>query len=211
MTIDIKVYSDYVCPFCFIAKKTFNEAIKNKDVKVEWMPFELRPSSAPPIYPEQMKELFDQAVKPLAKKLNVNIKLPEMSPHPRTPIIHEGFLYAKDHSKGIEFNELIYKVFWEEEKNIGDISVLKEIAKQVGLDVNDFEYALKTHKYQEELETYLNKASEDEIRAIPTFVIGDQKLQGVQTKETFEKLLLLDEGTKIEPQHDENCNIDGCN
>ncbi|NBI27827.1 DsbA family oxidoreductase [Chengkuizengella marina] len=209
MTIDIKVYSDYVCPFCYIAKKSFNDAVKNKDVKIEWIPFELRPSSTPPIYPEQMKGLFNQAVKPLAEKLNVNMKLPEMSPHPRTPMIHEGFLYAKDHNKGIEFNELVYKAFWEEGKDIGNISVLMEIAKQVGLDVNDFENALQTHKYQEDLEIYLNKAVEEDIRAIPTFVIGDQKLQGVQAQEIFEKLLLTD-GTKLKSQHEISCNIDGC-
>lgn len=44
MTVHIKVYSDYVCPFCFVGKAAFEEAIKGKDVEVEWMPFELRPS-----------------------------------------------------------------------------------------------------------------------------------------------------------------------
>ncbi|MEC2084937.1 DsbA family protein, partial [Bacillus inaquosorum] len=51
MTVHIKVYSDYVCPFCFIGKAAFEEAIKGKDVDVEWMPFELRPSPSPQLDP----------------------------------------------------------------------------------------------------------------------------------------------------------------
>ncbi|MBB5325629.1 putative DsbA family dithiol-disulfide isomerase [Anoxybacillus tepidamans] len=43
MTLSIKVYSDYVCPYCFLAKKPLEDAVQNKDVNIEWMPFELRP------------------------------------------------------------------------------------------------------------------------------------------------------------------------
>lgn len=39
MTVSIKVYSDYVCPYCFLAEKPLEEAIQNKDVTVELMPF----------------------------------------------------------------------------------------------------------------------------------------------------------------------------
>ncbi|MDP5274038.1 DsbA family oxidoreductase [Chengkuizengella axinellae] len=211
MTIEIKVFSDYVCPFCYIGKATFNEAIKNKNVNVRWMPFELRPSSAPPIYPEQMQGLFDQAVKPLAERLNVNMSLPEMSPHPRTPIIHEGFLYAKEHNKGTEYNEMVYKMFWEEQKDIGDIAVLKEVVKQIDLDADEFENALNTRKYKNELEAYLKKAAEDHISSIPTFIIGGQRLQGVQSKETIEQLIQA-ESDKFNSTDLSNasCNIDGC-
>ncbi|MFP3821891.1 DsbA family protein, partial [Bacillus sp. SIMBA_008] len=51
MTLQIKVYSDYVCPFCYVGKAAFEEAIKDKDVQVEWMPFELRPSPSPKLDP----------------------------------------------------------------------------------------------------------------------------------------------------------------
>lgn len=48
MSVKIKVYSDYVCPFCFIGEAPLKEAIKGKDVEVEWMPFELRPQGTEP-------------------------------------------------------------------------------------------------------------------------------------------------------------------
>ena len=43
MSIKIRVYSDCVCPFCDLAEIPLQEAIRGKDVEVEWMPFELRP------------------------------------------------------------------------------------------------------------------------------------------------------------------------
>ena len=39
----MKVYSDFICPFCF-SKGPLDEVAKEKDVEIEWMPFELRPS-----------------------------------------------------------------------------------------------------------------------------------------------------------------------
>ena len=39
MTVKIKVYSDYVCPFCLLAKKPLEEAIEGRDVEIEWMPY----------------------------------------------------------------------------------------------------------------------------------------------------------------------------
>ena len=44
MTVKMKVYSDFICPFCFLAKGPLDEVVKEKDVEIEWMPFELRPS-----------------------------------------------------------------------------------------------------------------------------------------------------------------------
>jgi predicted DsbA family dithiol-disulfide isomerase len=52
MVVPIRVYSDFVRPFCFLAEFLLKEAIAGKDVKVEWMPFELRPYPTPTLRPE---------------------------------------------------------------------------------------------------------------------------------------------------------------
>ena len=52
MTVTIWVYSDYVCPYCFLAEFPLKEAVEGKDVTVEWMPFELRPEPTPTLTPE---------------------------------------------------------------------------------------------------------------------------------------------------------------
>ena len=45
--LTIKVYSDFVCPYCFLAEFPLQEAVRGKDAAVEWLPFELRPDPVP--------------------------------------------------------------------------------------------------------------------------------------------------------------------
>lgn len=54
MTVKIKVWSDFVCPFCMIAEKPLLDAVKasGMEVDIEWMPFELRPHPTPTLRPE---------------------------------------------------------------------------------------------------------------------------------------------------------------
>lgn len=79
MTLQIKVYSDYVCPFCFVGKAAFEEAIKDKDVQVEWMPFELRPSPSPkldPVNDPAKRQMWKNSIEPMAQSLGVEITFP---------------------------------------------------------------------------------------------------------------------------------------
>ena len=54
MPLRVQVFSDYVCPYCFLAKGPLNEAVEEFEgaVKVEWMPFELRPHPTPTLEPQ---------------------------------------------------------------------------------------------------------------------------------------------------------------
>ncbi|MEV4185499.1 DsbA family protein [Streptosporangium canum] len=67
MTVRIKVWSDYVCPFCLPAKQPLAEATAGHDVAVEWMPFELRPEPTPTLRPEgdHLRDIWSRAVYPV--------------------------------------------------------------------------------------------------------------------------------------------------
>lgn len=111
MTVHIKVYSDYVCPFCFVGKAAFEEAIKGKDVEVEWMPFELRPSPSPqldPVNDPSKQYMWQTSIQPMAEKLGVEINFPNVSPHPYTDLAFEGFHFAKEYNKGHEYNTRVF-------------------------------------------------------------------------------------------------------
>lgn len=193
MTLKIKVYSDYVCPFCFLGKAPFEEAIKGKDVEVEWMPFELRPSPAPQIDPwndPQKLHGWETFIKPTAAKWGVDMKLPHVSPHPYTHLAHEGYQYAKEQGKGTEYNHRVFTAFFQEEQNIGDIDVLSKLAGELGLDEAEFREALVSRKYREIHQNEVKHAYEEaQITAVPTFVIGDERIAGAASKEAFERAI----------------------
>ncbi|MDU6040509.1 MAG: DsbA family protein [Clostridium butyricum] len=193
MSLKIKVYSDYVCPFCFLAKFPFEEAIEGKDVEVEWMPYELRPEPTAPLDPVNDPSklmLWEKYIYPTIDKLNINMKLPNVSPHPYTGLAFQGYHYAKENGKGKEYNDRVFKALFQEEKNIGKIHILKELAKEIGIDENDFEKALLSGKYKEVQNKALNHAyNEANISAVPTFMIGDKVMSGFNNKEDFESVI----------------------
>ncbi|OLN22425.1 2-hydroxychromene-2-carboxylate isomerase [Domibacillus antri] len=216
MTLKIKVYSDYVCPFCFLAEKPLEEAIRGQDdIEVEWMPYELRPYPNETLRPEgdYLQNTWKQSVYPMAEQMGIPIVLPNVSPQPHTHLAFEGYQYAKEHGKGNEYNHRMLRAFFQKEQNIGDVDVLTKLAGEIGLDEDEYRAALEQRTYkdahQKALEQAYNVAN---ITAVPTFIIGSTKLTGMHSKETLEqviedemkkqKVTLLMDGM--------SCGVDGC-
>lgn len=216
MTLKIKVYSDYVCPFCYIAEVPLEEAVKGKDVEVEWMPFELRPYPNETLRPEDeyLPRVWNQSVYPMAERYGLKMVLPKVSPQPHTHLAFEGFQFAKEHGKGNQYTHRMFEAFFQEELDIGQIDVLASLAGEIGLNEQEFRHALETRQYREIHRKALEHAyQEAQITAVPTMVIGDTVLQGVRSKESIERVIeeelakkpkLLDLGEGMA------CGIDGC-
>ncbi|MGN4127151.1 DsbA family oxidoreductase [Lysinibacillus sphaericus] len=193
MTLKIKAYSDFICPFCFLGKGPLDELVKEKDVEVEWMPFELRPTPYPKIDPWKEPEKlgsWDSFILPTAKKLGIEMRLPRVSPHPYTHVAFEGYQFAKEQGKGNEFHHRVFTAFFQEEQNIEDIEVLTHLASEVGLPSDDFKEALLSGKYREVHQKALNHAYEEaNITAVPTLIIGDEVIQGLASKERLAQII----------------------
>ncbi|MFD3446186.1 DsbA family protein [Microbacteriaceae bacterium 4G12] len=200
----IRVYSDFTCPFCFLGKKTMEDAVNISDI--EWMPFELRPEGTDPIDPNSsyIQEGWTQSVQPLAARLGIQMTLPALNPHPRTTLAHEGYQYAKAHHKGYEYVQQVFAAFWQEGRDIGCIEVLGDIATEVGLNKEDFEAALQARTYREAHVQALREATH--IRAVPTMEIEGNLLQGLQHPERIKRVL---EKTTDMTTGD-SCSIEGC-
>ncbi|MGE7094133.1 DsbA family oxidoreductase [Lysinibacillus sp. NPDC048646] len=193
MTLKIKAYSDFICPFCFLGKGPLDEIVKEKDVEVEWMPFELRPSPYPKIDPWKEPEKlgsWDSFILPTAKKLGIEMRLPRVSPHPYTHVAFEGYQFAKQQGKGNEFHHKVFIAFFQEEQNIEDIEVLTHLASEVGLSKDDFKEAILSGKYRKAHQDAIKHAYEEaNITAVPTLIIGDEVIQGLVSKERLAQII----------------------
>lgn len=193
MSLKIEVYSDYVCPFCFLAKFPFEEAISDKDVDVTWLPFELRPEPQPKLDPANDPSkliLWDKYINPAIKHLNINMKLPNVSPHPYTGLAFEGFHFANEHNLGKEYNDRIFKAFFQEDKNIREINILTNLAQEIGLSAVEFKEILVNRKYKNIQKKALKHSYEEaNISAVPTFKIGNTIISGMRSKEEFEDII----------------------
>lgn len=192
MALKIRVYSDYVCPYCFLAEKHLQEATQGKDVEVEWMPFELRPYPADTLRPEgdYLQNTWAQSVYPMAKALGVPIVLPRVSPQPHTGLAFEGYQYAREQGKGNEYNDRMLRAFFQEEQDIGRLDVLTRLAGEIGLNEEEFRRALETGRYRDAHQRALHHAyNEARITAVPTFYIGSRVVRGVPSRELLERVV----------------------
>jgi predicted DsbA family dithiol-disulfide isomerase len=175
-----------------LAEFPLREAIRGKDVEVEWMPFELRPHPNETLRPEgdYLQRAWHQRVYPIARQMGVPIKLPTVSPQPHSHLAFEGFQYAKDHGRGNEYNHRVLEAFFVESQDIGEIGILSKLAGEIGLDNRDFEESLRTRKYREVHQRALRHAYEEAgVTGVPMFVIGDQVLTGLQDHDTLEAVI----------------------
>lgn len=180
----IKIYSDYVCPYCYLGEQILEQVIAQNpelNITVEWMPFELRPYPNPTLRPEDdyLPRVWEQSVYPMAQQLGVPIKLPTVSPQPYTHLAFEGYQYALEHGKGEAYTHRLFEAFFKEDLDIGKVAILTSLAAAAGLDEEEYRQALESRKYREAHQQALEQASRLGIRAVPTFEIGGQLYPGV--------------------------------
>jgi len=137
--IKIQVWTDFVCPFCLLGESIIEKAIEGLNVEVEWMPFELRPYPTPTLKPEDeyLPRVWKASVYPMAERLGVPIQLPTVSPQPYTRKAFLGLQYAKQQGKGNEYTTAVMKAFFQQNLNIGEDQVLKNILANLGLNRPD--------------------------------------------------------------------------
>ncbi len=196
MTVKIDVFSDYVCPYCVLFESALTEAMRDLDVDVHWQPFELRPEPTPTLRPEDdyLPNVWKKSVYPLAHKMGVRLSLPSISPQPYTRLAHEGFQFAKKAGKALEYNARVFHAFFQEDRDIGELAELTELAGEIGLDESSFRAALESGEFAECHKQSLEKAMEFGVKSVPSVFIDGKLLQGVYDPKALRSLLVNLEG-----------------
>ena len=195
--MEIVFVTDYVCPYCIVAKDALKEAIARTglDVQITWQPFELTSETKPQRdmsnpTPERNAQMAILAEK--GRRLGLDMKLPpNVHPRPYTRLAFEGWFFACDHGAGDAWADAMYRAYFIEELNIGSIPVLASIADRLGLDGKALTAALEQGTY-----TAQERAAVDYARnvlkpsAVPTlFVDGEKVMMEEYTVEEAEQIL----------------------
>lgn len=130
----ILVWSDYVCPFCYLALPVLARARGELGVDLQWRAFELRPEPQPTLDPDgdYLHNVWDTAVYPMAEERGMSLRLPPVQPRSRLAAVTAAF--AKGAGAFDAVHEALFRAFFEEGLDIGDRSVLLDIATLCGLD-----------------------------------------------------------------------------
>ncbi|MBT6442163.1 MAG: DsbA family oxidoreductase [Alphaproteobacteria bacterium] len=178
MPLRVQVYSDYVCPYCFLAEGPLQEAVKRMDgrVEVEWMPFELRPHPTPTLEPEgdYLQDGWAKSVYPMAEQMGVKIVLPSVSPQPYSRLAFEGSLFAREQGKADAWNHRMFTAFFQDDLDIGEIDVLATCAEEIGLNPDALRAALTGGTYHDVCGDLLSQSRAIGISSVPTFVLAER-------------------------------------
>ncbi|MEY2196510.1 DsbA family oxidoreductase [Neobacillus sp. BF23-41] len=199
----IEVWSDYVCPFCYIGKRRLEVALDqfpHRDkVEVEFKSFELDPNSPKNIGQnihevlgkkygmsvEKAKEA-NQGVGQQAATVGLKFNFDEMKPT-NTFDAHRLAKFAKTQGKEAVVSEMLLHAYFTESKHIGDIETLADLAEAAGLNRQEVVQVLN------DKEAYATDVRQDEslaqqygVRGVPYFVINQKyAISGAQPTETF--------------------------
>jgi len=177
----ITIYTDFVCPYCLLAETIVQDAIGNRDIAIDWRPFELRPEPVPTLRPEDsyLPSVWKQSVYPMAERLGVPIRLPTWSPQPRTAKAFELLALAKDSGLGHPYSMRVLRAFFQEDRDIGDHAILIALAAEAGLNPDKAREALESGVYVDRHREALRHAREDmAVTSVPTVVVGTRIFRG---------------------------------
>jgi predicted DsbA family dithiol-disulfide isomerase len=203
----IEVWSDYVCPFCYIGKRRLELALDqfpHKDqVEVEFKAFELDPNS--PSYNgesihdvlakkyrmsvEQAKQA-NQNVGQQAATVGLSYQFDEMKPT-NTFDAHRLAKFAKTKGKADEVSEKLLQAYFTEGKNIGDFDTLADLAEASGLNRQEVLNGLQDKTmFANEVRADESIAQQYQIGGVPYFIINSKyAISGAQPLETFKGAL----------------------
>ena len=207
----IEIFSDVICPWCFIGKRRFETAIsrlrdRGVDVQVDYSfrPFQLDPTAptdsptpAKDAYakkfggPERATEILDH-VTSVAAQDNITFNM-DIAVRANTFLAHRLLSYAlKQHGAAVQIPlmECIMDAYFTNGKNISDIDVLADCAESAGIDRTEAHTFLSGDEFVDDVRNEIAEATEYGVTAVPTFIINGQwSVPGAQDVEMFERII----------------------
>ena len=137
---------------------------------------------------EYLHRVWGSSVYPLAENLGIDIKLPPVQPRSRRP--HEAAHWARRHGKFREYNDALFRAFFQRGEDIGDTDVLTRLASDIGLEGDDLRQALDNNLYRDNVLADQREAKKLGLRGVPAFIANRKiALSGVQSLEALQKLV----------------------
>ena len=115
-----------------------------------------------------------------------------MRPPPVTPntmYALEATEYAQQQGKFLEFHHAAYEAFWEDRQDLGDLAVIEEVGRKVGLNTSEMMERLETKHYESAVIEQYQEALKYGISGIPTFLVGNLMFTGAHPYEIFQSAM----------------------
>jgi predicted DsbA family dithiol-disulfide isomerase len=198
----IDIWSDIVCPWCYVGKRRFESALAsfdaNEDVQILHRSFQLNPSAPRGqtssrremlmqkyrLTPEQMAAT-DARMTQLAADEGLDYHL-DATVTGNTRDAHQLVHLAREQARQDAMIERLYRAYFSEGRSVFDLDSLAELATDVGLDGEAARAALREGRYEPGVQEDIDVARRIGVTGVPFFVFnGKYGLSGAQPASVF--------------------------
>ena len=202
----ITVYSDYVCPFCYLGRKSLSryQDTRDEELAIDWHPFDLRSQKRNPdgsidhsVDDGKSDDYYEQAkenVRRLQEQYDVEMTLEIATDVDSLPAQIVSY-YVKEHypyGTWLDFDTSIFEVLWQDGRDIGDEDLLVDLASEAGVDGEEVRAALADDSLTETVRARFTEAQQAGVTGVPTFAYDGYAARGAVPPEHIERLV---EGT----------------
>jgi predicted DsbA family dithiol-disulfide isomerase len=199
----ITVYSDYVCPFCYLGRHSLAQyqADREEPLEIDWHPFDLRSQKRGPdgeidhsVDDGKDEGYFEQArenVRRLQEEYGVEMDL-EVATDVDSLDAQVVSYYLKEHADyatWLAFDEAVFEALWTEGRDIGDADLLVDLATEAGADAEELRSALDDATLREEVTERFREAQQQGVTGVPTFAYDGYAARGAVPPEQLERLV----------------------
>ncbi|WP_270182381.1 DsbA family oxidoreductase [Alkalihalobacillus sp. CinArs1] len=227
----IEIWSDFVCPFCYIGKRRLETALQSfpqrDEVTVAYRSFELDPNAE--------KATGKGKAELLASKYNVSLEQAEgMCENMRQQAENEGLTFdfknmkptnsfdshrllqfAAKHDLMEKMAERLFYAYFTETEDISDLDTLCNLAEEVGLDRAEVNDVLSSEEFSKEVRFDESLGSQLGIQGVPFYVFNEKyAVSGAQPPEMFQQALNKaweeDKQLQVITSEGDACGTDSC-
>ena len=198
----IEIWSDIMCPFCYIGKRQLESALAafpNNEFEIEWKSFQLDPT----ITPQSGKDVYTFLAERKGISLEQSIEMHKgvveraknvgLDYHFDKAVIsnsltaHRIIQLAKTKKMGDAMEEVFFKAYFTEGRDLNDAATLIELGAKAGLNTNEVQEVVENENlFLKDVKSDISEAQEIGVQGVPFFVF-DRKyaVSGAQPVEAF--------------------------
>ncbi len=202
----IRVYSDYVCPFCYLGRAALDryQSGREERLRIDWHPFDLRAGQRGPdgeidhsVDDGKDEAYYEQArenVRRLQERYDVEMDLEIAEDVDSLPaqVVSLSVRDRFDYETWLAFDEAVFRALWSDGRDVGDPDVLADLADDVGIDPSVVREGLDDDDLRARLDDAFAEARDAGVTGVPTFVYEDYVARGAVPPEQLQRLV---EGT----------------
>ena len=201
----VEIWSDVVCPFCYIGKRKFEAALQQSgqvDVEITWRSFQLDPDMEPAAgmsvdeylskrkgIPVAQAREMNGYVTGMAKEVGLDYRL-DQAKLSNTLDAHRLLHFAKEKGLQGQLKEALFNAYYTQGADIGDINTLTAIAVANGMNEQEVKAVLQSDTYTQDVRNDQLTAQQIGVQGVPFFVFNNKyAVSGAQAVDVFQQVL----------------------